>query len=136
MRIHIVLGPDAVEAYIGDNALPQKAMFVAELMQTVADNEGIVVIPGTVFQMLAMRGKEERDRLMHLVIDPDSIVVVPPTRVTETLEIAEIAELHGIVPGLAHALVIARENGTGLATFDADKAAATGVIPTEDIFGI
>jgi hypothetical protein len=131
-----VLGPDAVDAYLGDNALLQKAMLVAELMQTVADNEGIVVIPGTVFHMLAMRGKEERERLAHLVIDPDSIVVVPPTRVTETLEIAEIAERHGIDPGLAHALVIARECRAGLATFDAGKATVTGVIPTEDVFEI
>ena len=136
MRTHLVLGPDAVDAYISDDALPQKAMLVAELMQSVADNEGIVVIPGTVFQVLAARGKDERDRLLHLVTDPDSIVVVPPTQVTETLETAEIAEQHGIDLGLAHALVIARDNDAGLATFDFHRASATGVIPAENVFQI
>ncbi|HCT77893.1 MAG TPA: hypothetical protein DGG94_21590 [Micromonosporaceae bacterium] len=136
MRVHIVLDLDAVDAYICDNGLPQKAMLVAELMQSVADNDGIVVIPGTVFQTLAARGKEERDRLLHLVTDPDSIVVVPPTQVTETLEIAELAERHGIDPGLAHALIIARDNDAGLATFGPDKASATGVIRPENVFQI
>ena len=134
MRIHLVLGPDAVGAYIDDNALPQKAMLVAELMQSVADNEGIVVVPGTVFQMLASRGKDDRDRLLQLVTDPDSIVVVPPTQVTETLEIAEIAEQQGIDLGLAHALVIARDHDAGLATFDVESAVASGVVPVENIF--
>jgi hypothetical protein len=125
-----------VEAYISDDALPQKAMLVAELMLSVADNDGIVVIPGTVFQTLATRGKDERDRLLHLVTDPDSIVVVPPTQVTETLEIAAIAESHGIDHGLAHALIIARDNDAGLATFASDKAIATGVVPAENVFQI
>jgi hypothetical protein len=86
--------------------------------------------------MLAARGKDERDRLLHLVTDPDSIVVVPPTQVTETLETAEIAEQHGIDLGLAHALVIARDNDAGLATFDVEKASATGVIPAQYVFQI
>lgn len=136
MRVHIVLDHDAVEAYVSDDALPQRTMLVAELMQNVADNDGIVVVPGTVFQMLAARGKDERERLLRLVMDPDSIVVVPPTQVTQTLETAEIAEQHRIDLGLAHALIIARDNDAGLATFHFERASATGVIPQANVFQI
>jgi hypothetical protein len=134
VRVHIVLDLEAVEAYIGDHALPQKAMLVAELMQNVAENDGIAVIPGTVFQTLAAQGKEERDQLLRLVTDPDSIVVVPPTQMTETLEIAEIVEQHLISFGLAHALIIARDSGAGLATFAPNAAIATGIVPEDQVF--
>jgi hypothetical protein len=136
MRIHIVLAQDAVEAYIADDALPQKAMLVAELVQTVAETNGIVVVPGLVFQTLAAQGKEERDRLLQLVSDPNGIIIVPPTQVTETLEIAEIVDTTAISPSLAHGLIIARHSGAGLATFDPPAATGTGILPPEQVFQI
>jgi hypothetical protein len=94
------------------------------------------VIPGLVFQMLAARGKQERDRLLQLVTDPDGIVIVPPTQVTESLEIAEIVDATSVSAGLAHALIISRDSGAGLATFDPKAAAGTGILPPDQIFPI
>ncbi|HEX6682282.1 MAG TPA: hypothetical protein VF062_05780 [Candidatus Limnocylindrales bacterium] len=136
MTIDIVFALDAVEAIIVDGNPPQRAMLVFELMENVAENGGIVAIPGTVFQTLVGQGKEQRDRLLRLISDPDSIVVVPPLQVTETLEIAEIAASHLITPDLAHALILARDSGAGLATFDTQTAEAVGLIQPDQIFEI
>jgi hypothetical protein len=49
---------------------------------------------------------------------------------------SEIVDATPISPSLARALILARDRGTGLATFDPQAAIGAGILPPQEIFQI
>ncbi|MBB5866986.1 putative nucleic acid-binding protein [Allocatelliglobosispora scoriae] len=128
MTIRLVLDTSALTAYLADDL---RAMEIAELLVTVAEDDGITAFPALcVIEAYRTATPEQRRRLSDLAADDDGHTVMLPVLAADVPAVAELRL--GLTLDRAQAAAEALKHGVVLGTYD-PRGYAASTFPADSI---